>query len=62
MSSKEVENIIHQYKSASHKGKEMLRLKYGKKQIEIIVERYLTQQYLKVLNYNILSKRKILNP
>ncbi|XP_033211656.1 E3 ubiquitin-protein ligase RNF14-like isoform X2 [Belonocnema kinseyi] len=46
MSREETKKLINEYQNASNQGKKLLELKHGKKQIEIVVERHLTKEYL----------------
>lgn len=49
MLNKEKEKLIADYQNASEKEKKLLELRYGKRQIKLIVEETLTNNYLKVI-------------
>ena len=40
--------LIEQYEKGNKDQKKLLQIKYGRKQLQIVVEKYLTAEYLKV--------------
>lgn len=49
MDNKEKEKLIADYEKASKSEKKLLESRHGKKQIQLVVERSLTHNYLKVI-------------
>lgn len=55
MTSIETMELIKEYENGTNHQKKLLERKYGRKQIEIIVERHLTNDYLMVDTFNLTS-------